>query len=310
MRKYYFQSPIVVLCSMFLLLGCQKDLSDTRTSSHVQDFVKADNGNKIRLISATSEFGDLILKYNTDGLLSTWYVEQINTTYHHEYDANGRLIKSFVYTGDDLTYTIHFFYDKNQVVREIWYNKNTTEIYDEVLYTFENGLATSMESPVQDYLVENTYSSQGNLLTWSFYFGSSLFAQGVLTYDHTMKNPYTAIPGLTYGYPFANGFSFRSKWYSVSESVTYYDEAGNIVFEGPQDPSKTTVQVGPQHYIAASNFYEVASASYVHFLFTYENCGSCEGKKEKSASRATGKSNLITKFLAKGSNKTMEQKVN
>ncbi len=308
MRTYSHRLSYALLFQSLLLLGCQKDIKESSINGEVQGnaSVQHKNGGLV-LIAATSEFGDETFEYNEDGMLSNWFVGQLNTNYVHEYES-GRLATSRLYSGGLLQITVKFFYNKKgQRDHEIWYQGNTDEVWDEVFYTFNaKGEGLKMESFVQNYYVLNEYTNDGNIKSWAFYFNNIIAAGSVYTYGHQLKNPFSATPGLVYAYPFANGFFYSNKTYSTSESFTSYDENGDVLEEFPQDPSKTVATAGPQNFVATSDFWDDASSDYIHFVFTYE-------KSKKDISNITAPKNTkraaILKLILRDSKKTMKEKV-
>ena len=138
------------------------------------------------------------------------------------------------------------------------------------------------------------------------YFGDELAFDISYTYSHHHKNPSSAHPGLTYEYPFFNGFFSRSKWYSVSQKVVGYENGVPTVFSD-QDPSKTIVEVGPQNYVSATDFFEKLTQEYIPFDFFYENYGS--DKNPNQASKASLVQQKIAKLMQRTSVKTMKQQI-
>ena len=286
MLKQNFTKALIFSMISFFHFGCQKDISESATSMHLENLVKADNGNKIRLTLISSEFGTETFTYNENGLVHSWASSQIDLTSFHEYDENGRLGVAKVYADDLLVYTIIFFHDKNRVVRELWYQGNTQTIVDEVLYFFDNKGPTHAISPILDYRIDYEFTSQGNLLAWTLSVSGIKLVRGEYTYLNRLRNPTSAIPGLSYAYLYANSFFYANKWYSTSERFILFDEQGNIIVDLPQDPSKTIAIAGPQNYVAKSDFYDIFSDTFIHFTFSYENCGQCGDKNSATLSNS------------------------
>jgi len=309
MRNYTHRLSYALLFQSLLLLGCQKDIKETSINGETQsDDSRWHGDGNIRLVNVNSEFGPEDYEYNKKGLLSNWILFGGSTEYIHDYDRWGRLKTSLWYFEGVLQSTIKFFYNnKGQRYHEIWYVGDTDEIWDEVFYTFDHkGNGIKLVSPVQNYYTLNTYTNEGNLNSWVFYFNNIIVAGSTYTYSHHLKNPFSAIPGLVFGYPFTSGFFYANKHYSTSESFTFYDENGNVLEEFPQDPSKTVVTAGPQNYVATSDFWQINEAAYVHFVFTYE--------KGKQGYYSWGESKdkrrlAFERLMRRDSKKTMKEKV-
>ena len=75
-----------------------------------------------------------------------------------------------MYDGQTLLYEIHFIYNKNKVVKEIWYDANTHQVIDEVNNSYnQQGEMIRNESTTQNYYVTYTYTTQGDLESWFFF---------------------------------------------------------------------------------------------------------------------------------------------
>jgi len=290
--------------------SCRKDASEIKGSSMVRDNSEADNGNKIRLTEISGDFGTETFTYNENGLVSIWGASQLGSEAHHEYNEKGMLTTSWVYFSGVLTYKIDFFYDQNRIVREVWYNGNTSDIVDEVIYSYNNNnMPSHAESPVLGYRIDYKFSPQGNLLEFLYYEGGTLVAKGEYTYGHHLKNPNLALPGMEHGYLFVNSFYYSNKWYSTSLRFILYDAEGNIIFDSPQDPTKTVAVPGPENYLLTTSFYDITSASFTHLTFTYENCGQCGDKQSSKLWETNNKQRSAELILVKGSRKVLHQRL-
>jgi hypothetical protein len=248
-------------------------------------------------------------------LLDEWDVPPYGGYFKQEYDETGRLTKSRLYSGSTLIYTIVFFYERKNVVKEIWYNGDTKEKGDEVFYTHDpKGLILTTRSFILDYHVINKFTSTGNLSEWTLYSGGQPVVTGQYTYLNHYKNSDRAIPGLEYGFPFANGAYNQNKWYSTSEDIILYDEKGNPFPDADQDPNKTIAEVGHQNYVTASDFYDVLNQQWIHFRFTYDNCGSTNDLTEASSSKLSPlnidrRKSILQKLLVHRSAKYIKEQI-
>jgi hypothetical protein len=305
MTRNYFDIRIMFFFAIVLLFGCSKDIKDSSVKAVVQNDTRSDNnGNSLRLTHIQSEFGDLNFTYNQDGLVDRLDASYYNGYFKHQYNEDGRLIIARFYSLDDLLqFRIEFFYDKNEVVHEIWYNGDTWDKNDEVFYTFDNrGLMTRAESFMLGYHATYKYSAEANMLEFTFYLGDNPFVKGSYTYLSHLKNPYSAISGRTYDYYNANGFFDRNKWYSTSQYFLLYDEQGNAEVLSDQDPAKTIQVGGPSNYVTASNYYESLDQTWIHFTFTYDK------SNNSGLAKSSGKMTLA-KIFERSSIKSIREKV-
>jgi len=296
--------------SILFFIGCKKEVNETNINSSIHNNVKAENGNKIRLISVVNEFATQTFSYNSEGLMDEWYLSGIEFTTKVEYDEDGRFAKSLVYIGSTLAYTIYFIYEKNHVVKEVWYNGSTNDIFDEVVYTFDpNGTMLKSESFVQNYYTVYEYNKPRQLSSYILYVGGVPVVKVDFTYLFNYKSPFDAIPGFTYAFVFSDGIYYANKFYSTSASATFYDESGNVIFQDIQNPALTRMEPGPQHYPATASYYNNSSDSYINFTFTYENCGSCAtGKIGRNSVNTNSLKSSLNKFLIHDPKHQMKQK--
>ena len=161
-----------------------------------------------------------------------------------------------------------------KVVREIWYNGNTTEIGDEIFYTYNRkGKIVRMESFMNDYYTIATFTPQGNTATWKFFVGGSPFYEGYLTHTRPYKNPYLAVHGIEHGFPFINPSYNSDAWWAASEKLIIYDENGDPFVLHDFDPSRTIWQRGQQNYPKSATYFDRESHGWFPYTFEYENCG-------------------------------------
>ena len=173
---------------IFRLPEGKKDLSNTTLET--ESLSGGGNGgdkNECRLINVRYDVGEHNYHYNRQGLADEWDISDFGI-FKQEYNSKGRLTKSRLYIEGSLVYTIHFFYEKDKVVKEIWYEGNSSVIYDEVFYTFNHkGQNIRMESFLGDYYTVNTFDQAGNVLTWDFYIGGNLTYSNRNIFGHRLK---------------------------------------------------------------------------------------------------------------------------
>ena len=209
-----------------------------------------------------------------------------------EHDYAGRQTRARFYdpTGV-LINTIKFVYRGDYIVRDTWYVADTKEIEDEITHTRNHkGKIIKSESKIGDYYTTYTYTPDGeNAKQWKYFVGGVAALQGDYTFFNPYKNPDLASRGLANSFPFINGAFAENKLYSTSEKIPFFDENGNLVVDSDQDPSKTIATANARNFVATSDFYNILSDDWVHFVFDYENCGSCKSCGSKSiAAPSTG----------------------
>jgi hypothetical protein len=317
MKKIY-----VIICSIILfacawLTGCKKEISDSAVSSSEANQLAMEQStqkDKCRLAEAVYDGGSQIYHYNDKGLCDEWNISGYGI-FKQEYDATGRLIKSRLYDGDELIYTIHFFYTGKKVTKETWYYGNTSDVYDEVLYTFNSqGQNIRMESFLGGYYTVNKFDAAGDVTEYDFYYGGNLtYSSRSKYYYPPYKNPSRAVPGIDYGFPFLNAASVSNRFCISSEKFTAYDENGNPEVWYDYDPKLTSYEPAAQRYPASGAFYDRVTNVWNSQAFQYENCSDEDVNATQSGAVSTpvntGKFNPIS-LLMRNNLKSLKKRVN
>ncbi|HSU51764.1 MAG TPA: hypothetical protein VLJ41_14265, partial [Segetibacter sp.] len=129
--------PFVLLFS----LSCNKDYKsspDASTSKSMASNSASPGGCRMTSYDYYDGIGDFhSIDYYTykDGLVDNELTGDLR--YNMKYDSENKLIGSTVYEGETLVYIINFVYDKKQLVKEIWRDATTNDIYDEVFLTYD-----------------------------------------------------------------------------------------------------------------------------------------------------------------------------
>jgi hypothetical protein len=308
MKKINLISAAVLLFSFLFIIGCRKENSQSKAGTDLTSAKNEKPKNECRLTELIAgPLGSYQYRYNTAGLNSEWDISGYGT-FKQEYDANGRLIKSRWFIDDELIVTIEFFFDNHgRSVHEIWYFGNTQDVYDEVFLTRDaRGLITKMESIAGDYYTDVVYTPEGNTKEWHFYVGGQPFLSGYYQYIQTYRNPYLAIPGIEYGFPFLNPSINQQKWWATGEKITGYDENGNSFDIHDYDATQTQFLPTFQNYPSQANYFDLTSEAWHDYSFEYENCGPGNNlsRSSNSVSAAyTGKNGSgIMRFLQRHPN--------
>lgn len=292
-------------CAAILLTSCQKESNLEQANTYgisAEASITARNESSCRLTSVVGPGLVYNYAYNQAGLCSTMDISDYGI-FRHEYDRNGRLTKARLFVGDELVFTIVFFHNnRGLTMHEIWYYGDTQDIYDEVFHTRNaQGNIVRMESFVNDYYSVANFSHEGNLTDWKFYMSGILAMSDELQFRTEYKNFYKAVPGIEYGYPFANPFSYESKCTPASEKLVVYDYEGNPTPIIDHDPNMTIPEPGFQNYLAANNLFDRVSNEWQRFDFSFENCGP-EAANKSSNSYATssfnnGKQSILSQLF-------------
>ena len=314
MKKNYLQHMGYLLLSLLLFIGCTKDLKQVNIDDGITD--RQNNKNECALVSVTSEFGTQAYTYNQRGLLDQTDISSYDGYFKMEYNALGRLIKSRYYSEGALVNTIVFGYQYDHVVKETWYDVDTQVKDDEIFYTYNRkGKVSKSKSTINDYSTVYKYTPDGsNVLEYDLYFGGIInYTQQFTFLPAHHKDPFLAAPGLSTGFPFINGGTSESKWYSTSEKDISYDEKGmNPEVTLDQDPAKTIVKFNQHDYVTATDFFDNLTQEYSHFRFVYENCGNDEGDDVNSSPKKrivpTNKINPLA-LLRPGSAKSIKEQL-
>ncbi len=278
MKKNFLKLISSFLLAGLIITGCQKE--KTALNEEIDGQSTAARSEKAGGCRMTVyDYYDGIGDYHSidyfsykNGLVDEW-LTFYGSLFKMEYDSKRKLTISRVYDGETLSYTIHFIYEKDKVVKEIWYDGNTQQVADEVSYFYnQKGEMIRNQSIAYDNYVLYTYTKQGYLESWFYHEGGLPLTKAEYTYHDPNKNPYEAKPGIEYSFPYSNAaFLAGKRWYS-SEKITVYDEGGNSFVYYDLDPLQTTWQSGSQNYPLRANYVDILSGASIINTFEYENC--------------------------------------
>ncbi|MEO7445016.1 MAG: hypothetical protein ABIT96_11000 [Ferruginibacter sp.] len=320
MKKNLISLSTLTALLFLFFTGCQKDTKELDEMAGIQlSTAKPENAGGCRL--TMYDLYDPISDYHQidnftykNGLLDEWAVSY-GLVFKMEYDKTGKMKGAAVFYDDELVYTIHFIYQRNKVVKELWYLGNTQVVDDEVILTYnQKGQMIKNESLYYNYYTTYTYlAANGELDSWLFYIGGMPVQRGEYIPSLRYKNPFRAIPGLDYAFGYANsGSFFWNSWYS-SEKSTFYDEFGNPTIHYDLDPAQTTWVVGSQNYPLQANYVDRLTSTTITNTFEYENCpGSVNRTSSQHGNNRTGsslKSGTSRKILVHGPNNERIQKI-
>ncbi|MEP7163745.1 MAG: hypothetical protein ABI741_03575 [Ferruginibacter sp.] len=266
----------VLVFNLLVFTGCRKEeLNTTQDNATSEDMLSTDKFwsecRLTRLGYTTIDFYHQF-KYNNKGLAREWRVHYEDGTediYKLEYDQLNRLKKATDYYDGALFNTIRFFYTGNKVTKEIWYTP-AGDIDFETYNTY-NWLGQLVKR-------ENTNGAKtifsptiiGNTPLFKLYFDDELYMVGEYTYHQPNKNPWRAIPGVDYGFPYI-ALDFTN-WWESSEKITIYEDGIPTVIYA-YDPAQTVMSFGQQHSLSSVFNYDYVNELDETYVFDYENCG-------------------------------------
>lgn len=287
MKKKLISLSTLLAFVLLLFTGCQKEkqlmeetpVADENGSKSLQSLNKDDNEkNQCRLISLNSNFGfTSTVTYNQKQLAKTWALSWDNNENidlgTFQYNNKGLLTSGkYSFNGIPFLDGVPIYDRKDRVNKVIWYEPSTSNIVDEVFFTYNNrGHMVRQQSFIWGVDTRMVADAQGNYSRYDIYIDGILLQSGVYTHYRSNKNPWTAITGQSFNLLYYS-FVF-SKWWETSESVIFYDEDGNPHFYWDQDPSLTKMKLGKQNYLVDGKFYDRLTGDLYHYWFDYEDCG-------------------------------------
>jgi len=281
MKKNFYISTTLFLALLFIIAGCQKSITDQTTdaSKAVPDALLE---NQCRLTRFSYPGFDNSFHYNDKGLADKWKIDYgggIVDVFTMSYGDNNKLKQAWWYFEENLIATIDFYWIDDLILSEHWdmngFAFDIANTYDRKGYLIRREASYGIAGVAQ-------YSSIGNLTSVETSFGGELLNKSELTHNIPNRNPFQAIRGLPYGFPFVM-LPFNSKWWETSERITIYDAGVPIVIQDP-DPAQTTFQFGSQQYLAQANYFDLASDNLLSVPFEYDNCGGNQSSAHSAGS--------------------------
>ncbi len=271
MKKNFLKTLSTLLLTALLVTGCQKvteqlnpNMDDAKSKCQLSHILWSDG--------LQYDFS-----YNNKNLASAWrltYAVDDYTEHQITYNNNGRIksthiIDPIYLPGDAINYT---FYDNgNFTARALGYLESGG-IWADIFYTYNNkGQMTRLDDDVNDYHTRFYYNNSGYNTQTDFYIGTDLLYRYSYQFNIPNKNPYLAVNGVDFGFPFYVFPLFDKRWESQG-TVTYYEEGTPYVIYD-LDPTQTTMQTGPHNYMTYSSYYDMATETPGNVTCTYHHCG-------------------------------------
>ncbi len=283
MKKNFLKALSSVLLTALLLVGCQKvteEVIPQNDANDLQNQASARNNDDAKCQLTRILWNDgyqYEFTYNRKNLANVWritYAVDDYTEYQIKYNNNDRIKSTRVIDpinlpGDAINYT--FFDNGNFTTRARGYLQSGG-IWADVFYTYNSrGQMTKQDDVVNDLHIKFYYNNRGYNTQTDFFVGTDLLYQYLYEFDIPNKNPYLAVNGVDFGFPFYVLPLFDKRWESRG-TVTYYEDGIPYIFYD-LDAAQTTLQTGPHNYMTYSSFYDIATETAGNVTCTYQHCG-------------------------------------
>ncbi|MEP7376575.1 MAG: hypothetical protein ABI675_24470 [Chitinophagaceae bacterium] len=307
MKKKCLTGLAFLLISSLFFPGCQKSVDEPTANEPKEELASRGSHNNSQ--KDQCQFAHLIIEgfehvyhYNSKGLADEWHINYGDGVYHDvytmEYDKYNRLIKAWYHYDGAWVATIDFVWKGKLITEEHW--DYSGYIFDVVNIYNRKDQMIKREISDGGYSAATQFSPNGNTPKVDIFFGGELIQRAEYTYYKPNKNPFLAIRGIPYGFPFV-AFTF-SQWWETSDKTTAYENGVPTVL-WDFDPAKTKLQFGFQNYPSLITYYDRVSASVQTYGFEFQNCE--RGGNHNDHSKATdfsllqsAKANINTKKTA------------
>jgi hypothetical protein len=272
--KSVITKGIIVLLYVFLA-GCSKEnilppeedaaasIAEHNWNRRECQLTHIDHGN-----GSTDDF-----HYNTKGLADEWRIDLGDGSpviFKMEYNHHQKLIKAKLYSGEALYATIKFVYVNGRIVRDVWYDGESTNVINEIKNTYnKKGQLSVRESSISGIKVVFKNNHRGNTLQSDLYFENNLYLSNSYTYNQFNRNPYLSVNGIPHAFPFYQ-LNFGPAW-QTGEKITMM-ESGTTTIIKDEDPAATTMKIGNRGYLNSSKTFERVNGTYINCGFKYQNC--------------------------------------
>lgn len=293
MKKKLLKTLGSLLFAALLFTGCQKvtpEFTAPENETNVQDEAVAkdkNNEKNCRLQSYETDWGySENFSYNQKGLADIWRIDYGGGDYfEHQitYDNKNRIKATHVLApvflpGDAINYT--FYSSGNFTTRALGYLESGP-IWADYKYTYNNkGQMTRLDETVNDIHTRYYYDNKGYCRRSDYYIGTELNLTLLMDFEISNKNPYLALNGVNFGFPFEIFNVFDKRWNSFGSWVIY--DNGNPIVVNEDDPAQTVIHTGQGHYATYAKYFDIPSESFYEMTFNYSDCNggnNVEGSK-------------------------------
>ncbi|MEO6636836.1 MAG: hypothetical protein ABIN25_01080, partial [Ginsengibacter sp.] len=220
MQKKLITIASLLIITVLFLFSCTKEVREFQENNAPVSSINERNENSCRLVYHYWEAsGTWQFQYNSKGLADKWIIDygygyplHINEM---TYDDHNRLIHSNEVLFD-LHYVYDFYYSDKRISRLVRTSVEFPEQVQDFLFRYnKKGDLIRQDDNLNDEHVVMTYDAMGNCTQGNIYLGKELWWSDNYTFYAPVKNPRTAIPGITIGFPFYGGTDFTNKrWFT------------------------------------------------------------------------------------------------
>jgi len=279
MKKNFFRGIYSLIFSALLFSGCQKIPQQELMSEdpgQANSRINNDNNN-CRLQSIVTDFGYTeSFSYNQKGLTDKWRIDYGGGDYfEHQitYDKKNRIKGTHVIApvflpGDAINYT---FYSSGKFTTRALGYLESGPIWADYNYSYNNkGQMIRLDETVNDIHTRYYYDNKGYCRRSDLYIGTELNLTLFMDFEISNKNPYLALNGVNFGFPFEIFNVFDKRWNSFGSWVMY--ENGNPIVISEDDPAQTVIHTGQGDYTTYAKYFDIPSESSYEMTFNYSNC--------------------------------------
>jgi hypothetical protein len=270
MKQKKFLPALILIASLVAISSCQKSVTETKDEVATKRLPDGILKNQCQLTRMNVEGFDNQFHYNDKGLVDEWTIDfgfDFPDVYTMEYDNDNKLSRAWYHYDGQLFATINFEWTGSLLTKENW--DYSGFLFDVINIYDRKGQMIKREASYGHSAIAE-YSSNGNIPVREIYFAGELQQRNEYTFYQPNKNPFLAIRGLPYGFPFVI-FDF-SKWWETSEKIIDYT-SGSPVVAYDYDPAQTVMQIGFQNYPTLVTHYDLVTNTIVPYSFEYQNCG-------------------------------------
>lgn len=294
MKKNFFKGICSLILSALLFSGCQKVTQEelmTEDPAQPNHRINNDNNN-CRLQSMVTDYGlTESFSYNQKGLADTWLIDygggdffEHQITYDNKNRIKGTHVIAPVFLpGDAINYT---FYNKGNVTTRALGYLESGPIWADYNYSYNNkGQMIRLDETVNDVHTRYYYDNKGYCRRSDLYLGTELYLTLLLDFEISNKNPYLAINGVNFGFPYEIFNVFDKRWNSFGSWIMY--ENGNPIVVNEDDPAQTVIHTGQGNYTTYAKYFDIPSASFYEMTFNYSNCNGGDNEESSKVMPAT-----------------------
>jgi hypothetical protein len=207
-----------------------------------------------------------------------------------------RVIDPIFLPADTINYT---FYDNgNFTTRALGY-LTSGGIWADIYYKYnQRRQMTRIDDAVNDFHSRFYYNNSGYNTKTEFYIGTDLLYTYSFEFTIPNKNPYLAVNGVDFGFPFYVLPLFDKRWESKGKVIYYEEGIPYVIYD--LDAAQTTIQTGAHNYMTYSSYYDMATETAGNVACTYQNCGGDDDDRIAAppAIKSTGQLSIKNRLIS------------